>query len=90
MDSFLGTHTQRGITLEVLKDDLATYRKILQSALVQLIDREYADFVHLSSSLVRLHLCGQLTELVYSLVLELSTVTSMWLTCHDLRAGGTR
>ena len=53
MDSLLGSHTQRGVTLEVLKDDLATYRKILQSALVQLIDREYADFVHLSSSLVR-------------------------------------
>ena len=52
VDGFLSSHTQRGIPLEVLKDDLATYRKIVQSALVQLVDREYADFVHLSSSLV--------------------------------------
>ena len=53
MDGFLSSHTHRGLPLEVLKDDLATYRKIVQSALVQLVDREYADFVHLSSSLVR-------------------------------------
>ena len=45
---------RRHDTLETLREHLSVYMKILQSALVELINRDYADFVNLSSNLVSL------------------------------------
>nr|CAG4641569.1 EOG090X03KZ [Eurycercus lamellatus] len=42
------------VTLEVLRDDLGAYLKVLRSAMIELINRDYADFVNLSGNLVGL------------------------------------
>ena len=43
---------RRHTSLEVLHDDLTLYMKSLQSAMIELINKDYADFVNLSSNLV--------------------------------------
>ena len=40
--------------LEALRDDLGVYLKILRSAMIDLINRDYADFVNLSTNLTGL------------------------------------
>nr|CAG4634692.1 EOG090X03KZ [Alona affinis] len=42
------------VTLEGLRDDLGAYLKVLRSAMIELINRDYADFVNLSGNLVGL------------------------------------
>lgn len=42
------------VPLEVLRDDLGAYLKVLRSAMIELINRDYADFVNLSGNLVGL------------------------------------
>jgi hypothetical protein len=37
--------------LEMLRDDLGVYLKVLRSAMIELINKDYADFVNLSSNL---------------------------------------
>ena len=51
IDKFL-SDVRRHHSLDTLREDLSVYMKILQSALVELINRDYADFVNLSSNLV--------------------------------------
>ncbi|KAF6027486.1 COG2 [Bugula neritina] len=51
IDKFLA-NVRRHSSLETLREDLSVYMKILQNALVELINRDYADFVNLSSNLV--------------------------------------
>jgi len=43
---------RRKVQLEMLRNDLHVYLKILQSAMVELINKDYADFVNLSTNLV--------------------------------------
>lgn len=43
---------RRRVPLETLRDDLNTYLKILRSAMIELINKDYADFVNLSTNLV--------------------------------------
>ncbi|KAJ8308390.1 hypothetical protein KUTeg_013264 [Tegillarca granosa] len=43
---------RRRVQLETLRDDLTTYLKILRSAMIELINKDYADFVNLSTNLV--------------------------------------
>ncbi len=45
---------RRRVPLDNLRDDLAVYLKILQSAMIELINKDYADFVNLSTNLVGL------------------------------------
>lgn len=45
---------RRKVPLESLRNDLRMYLKILQSALIELINKDYADFVNLSTNLVGL------------------------------------
>ena len=45
---------RRRVQLEDLRDDLSVYLKILRSAMIELINKDYADFVNLSSNLVSL------------------------------------
>jgi len=53
---------RRKVPLEMLRSDLDVYLKILKSAMIELINKDYADFVNLSSNLVSM-LC--LTEVIY-------------------------
>ena len=43
---------RRRVPLETLRDDLNIYLKILQTAMIELINKDYADFVNLSTNLV--------------------------------------
>ncbi|KAH3850726.1 conserved oligomeric Golgi complex subunit 2-like [Dreissena polymorpha] len=43
---------RRRVQLEDFRDDLSTYLKILRNAMIELINKDYADFVNLSSNLV--------------------------------------
>ncbi|KAG4065092.1 hypothetical protein HA402_007489 [Bradysia odoriphaga] len=49
VDEFL--HKNRNTGLEALRDDLGIYLKVLRSAMIELINQDYADFVNLSSNL---------------------------------------
>ena len=43
---------RRHVTLDVLRNDLHLYLKVLQSAMIELINKDYADFLNLSTNLV--------------------------------------
>merc|ERR1739838_1032103 len=52
VDNFVRVHQASGsVGLETLRDDLGVYLKILRSAMIELINRDYADFVNLSTNL---------------------------------------
>lgn len=53
VDEFLQEH-RNAATLETMRDDLGVYLKVLRSAMIELINEDYADFVNLSSNLVGL------------------------------------
>lgn len=50
VDQFLQNHRKK-TNLETLRDDLGVYLKVLRSAMIELINKDYADFVNLSSNL---------------------------------------
>lgn len=52
MDDFVNQCRKR-VTIECLRDDLDAYYRTLKSSMVELINKDYADFVNLSSNLVR-------------------------------------
>uniref|UniRef100_A0A8C8VK45 Conserved oligomeric Golgi complex subunit 2 n=1 Tax=Pelusios castaneus TaxID=367368 RepID=A0A8C8VK45_9SAUR len=66
---------RRRVQLEELRDDLELYYKLLKTAMVELINKDYADFVNLSTNLVGMDKAlnqlsvplGQLREEVMSL-----------------------
>merc|ERR1719192_2756899 len=43
-----------GASLDVLRDDLGVYLKVLRSSMIELINQDYAEFVNLSTNLVGL------------------------------------
>ncbi|KAB0344789.1 hypothetical protein FD754_021715, partial [Muntiacus muntjak] len=43
---------QKQVQLEALRDDLELYYKLLETAMVELINKDYAAFVNLSTNLV--------------------------------------
>lgn len=51
VDEFVSTCRKR-VQLEQLRDDLGVYQKVLRSAMIELINKDYADFVNLSTNLV--------------------------------------
>ncbi|XP_011310005.1 conserved oligomeric Golgi complex subunit 2 [Fopius arisanus] len=53
VDNFLHDHRKLA-TLETMRDDLGVYLKILRSAMIELINKDYADFVNLSKDLIGL------------------------------------
>lgn len=52
-DEFL-QENRNAATLETMRDDLGIYLKVLRSAMIELINEDYADFVNLSSNLIGL------------------------------------
>ncbi|XP_048732279.2 conserved oligomeric Golgi complex subunit 2-like [Ostrea edulis] len=66
---------RRRVPLENLRDDLNTYLKILRSAMIELINKDYADFVNLSTNLVGMDKAiGNLTTPLEHLKEEVLTV----------------
>ncbi|KAK2575855.1 hypothetical protein KPH14_007229 [Odynerus spinipes] len=53
IDTFLQDH-RKVVKLETMRDDLGMYLKLLRSAMIDLINRDYTDFVNLSSNLIGL------------------------------------
>ncbi|XP_053981638.1 conserved oligomeric Golgi complex subunit 2 isoform X1 [Hylaeus volcanicus] len=53
VDTFLQEH-KKSSKLETMRDDLGIYLKLLRSAMIDLINRDYIDFVNLSSNLIGL------------------------------------
>lgn len=53
VDKFV-SNCRKYVSLETMLEDLGLYHKILCSAMVELINKDYADFVNLSSNLVGL------------------------------------
>ncbi|XP_076757318.1 conserved oligomeric Golgi complex subunit 2 isoform X1 [Xylocopa sonorina] len=53
VDTFLQEH-RKNTKLETMRDDLGVYLKLLRSAMIDLINRDYTDFVNLSSNLIGL------------------------------------
>ncbi|KAM7540050.1 hypothetical protein Aperf_G00000036271 [Anoplocephala perfoliata] len=53
-DAFILDRLKMGISLQTLHDSLLQYFNILKNSLVELINRDYADFVNLSTNLVGL------------------------------------
>ncbi|XP_076243108.1 conserved oligomeric Golgi complex subunit 2 isoform X1 [Calliopsis andreniformis] len=53
IDTFLQEH-RKNTKLETMRDDLGIYLKLLRSAMIDLINRDYTDFVNLSSNLIGL------------------------------------
>lgn len=53
VDEFLHKH-RHDAGLEAMRDDLGIYLKVLRSAMIELINEDYADFVNLSSNLIGL------------------------------------
>lgn len=51
IDAFL-THYKREFTLERLRDDLNIFLKVLEMSMSELINKDYPDFVNLSTNLV--------------------------------------
>ena len=43
---------RRRVSMETLRDDLTVYLKVLKTAMIELINKDYADFVNLSTNLV--------------------------------------
>uniref|UniRef100_A0AC11CIY9 Component of oligomeric golgi complex 2 n=1 Tax=Ovis aries TaxID=9940 RepID=A0AC11CIY9_SHEEP len=74
VDHFVSDCRKR-VQLEALRDDLELYYKLLKAAMVELINKDYADFVNLSTNLVGMDKAlnqlsvplGQLREEVLSL-----------------------
>ncbi|XP_026279723.2 conserved oligomeric Golgi complex subunit 2 [Frankliniella occidentalis] len=53
VDEFL-QNQRKNANLETMRDDLGVYLKVLRSSMIELINKDYADFVNLSSNLIGL------------------------------------
>lgn len=51
VDQFV-SECRKQVQLEELREDLELYYKLLKTAMVELINKDYADFVNLSTNLV--------------------------------------
>lgn len=51
LDEFI-SKCRKKVTIECLRQDLDSYYRTLKGAMVELINKDYADFVNLSSKLV--------------------------------------
>ena len=51
VDKFI-LNCKKKVGLENLKEDLDLYLKVIRSAMIELINKDYADFVNLSTNLV--------------------------------------
>lgn len=69
VEKFLLKARRRGNSFEEIRDDLRVFLKIIQNSMIELINKDYADFVHLSANLAGLRgavekLNTEMTDLV--------------------------
>src|SRR5687767_12805973 len=50
IESFIHSFKDR-VSLDILRNDLGSYLKVLRSALIELINRDYGDFINLTTNL---------------------------------------
>lgn len=66
---------RRRVQLEALRQDLEVYFKLLKNAMIELINKDYADFVNLSSNLVGMDKAiGQLREPLLTMKDDMSQI----------------
>ncbi len=51
VDEFIGK-CRKNVSIECLRQDLDSYYRTLKNAMIELINKDYADFVNLSANLV--------------------------------------
>ncbi|XP_058840280.1 conserved oligomeric Golgi complex subunit 2 [Topomyia yanbarensis] len=74
VDEFLHENRNAG-SLENIRDDLGLYLKVLRSAMIELINQDYADFVDLSANLIGLdQQIGEIDAPLQKLKQEMLTV----------------
>lgn len=96
VDQFLQDHRNMA-NLETMRDDLGIYLKSLRSAMIELINKDYADFVNLSSNLIGLDKAitsiqlplGQLKEElmvnIFNFKFVLNLLCFIYITVYDFR-----
>lgn len=57
VDQFVA-ECRKQVQLEEMREDLELYYKLLKTAMVELINKDYADFVNLSTNLVSCLICS--------------------------------
>lgn len=65
--------------LEVMRDDLGIYLKTLRSSMIEMINKDYADFVNLSSNLIGLDKAISSIQLPLGQLKEELLVSNLWL-----------
>lgn len=65
--------------LEVMRDDLGIYLKTLRSSMIEMINKDYADFVNLSSNLIGLDKAITSIQLPLGQLKEELLVSNLWL-----------
>lgn len=91
VDEFLQNHRNSG--LEAMRDDLGIYLKVLRTAMIELINEDYADFVNLSSNLIGLDQSingiqtplGQLKEEIIMVKMTLNDTMTELSNCMEMK-----
>lgn len=65
--------------LEVMRDDLGIYLKTLRSSMIEMINKDYADFVNLSSNLIGLDKAITSIQLPLGQLKEELLVSNLWI-----------
>lgn len=66
VDHFVSECRKR-VQLEELRDDLELYYKLLKTAMIELINKDYADFVNLSTNLVNCQIALRVFSAYYTI-----------------------
>ena len=75
---------RKRVQLEALRDDLELYYKLLKTAMVELINKDYADFVNLSTNLVNLKSTLPTCQCIYTCTAHLFSQSCLFLTAMSL------
>ena len=75
---------QKRVQLEALRDDLELYHKVLKTAMVELINKDYADFVNLSTNLVNSKSTVPTCQCIYTCTAHFFSHSYLFLTALSL------
>lgn len=75
---------RKRVQLEALRDDLELYYKLLKTAMVELINKDYADFVNLSTNLVNLKSTVPTCQCIYTCTAHFFSHSCFFLTALSL------
>ena len=83
VDHFM-SDCQKRVQLEALRVDLELYYKLLKTAMVELINKDYADFVNLSANLVNLKSTVPTCQCIYTCTAQFFSHSCLFLTALSL------